>query len=96
MPGVKRMSARFLLVVFLFIFFTSSISTAEEVLNQEVHKASHQERGSMSRSLAGGDKEGSPSLQETNSTSPKEPTEPLHPSQPPSAPKGLRILTKSN
>ena len=93
MPGVKRMSARFLLVVFLFIFFTSSISTAEEVLNQEVHKASHQERGSMSRSLAGGDKDGNPIPRETKSTSPKEPPQPV---QPPSAPKGLRILKKSN
>ena len=87
------MRGRFLLFPLLFIFLTSSISIAEEALNQKVHKAGHEERGSMSRSLAGGDKDGNPILQETKGTSPKEPPQPL---QPPSAPKGLRILTKSN
>jgi hypothetical protein len=88
------MGPRFFLVVLLFIFLTSSISTAEEALNQEVHKASHEERGSMSRSLAGRDKDGNPFLQETtNATSLKEPPQPP---QPPSASKGLRILIKSN
>jgi hypothetical protein len=90
------MSARFLLVVLVFIFSTSSISAGEEALSQEVPKVSHQERGSMSRSLAGGDKNGNPFLQESNSTPPKEPPQPLHPPQSPSAPKGLRIQTKSD
>jgi hypothetical protein len=71
----------------LFIaFLTSSISTAEEALNEKVHKPSYQERVSMSSSLAGGDKDGNPILQETNGIPPKEPP------QPPSAPNGLRIL----
>jgi len=71
----------------LFIaFLTSSISTAEEALNKKVHKPSYQEKVSMSSSLAGGDKDGNPILQETNGIPPKEPP------QPPSAPKGLRIL----
>jgi hypothetical protein len=83
------MRGRFLLFPLLFIFLTSSISIAEEALDQKVHKAGHEERGSMSRSLAGGDKDGNPILQETKGTSPKEPP------QPPSAPKGLKILTKS-
>jgi len=83
------MRARFLLFVLLFIFLTSNISTADEALNQKVQKAGHQERGSMSRSLAGGDKDGKPILQETQGTSSKKPP------QPPSAPKGLRILPKS-
>ena len=83
------MRGRFLLFPLLFIFLTSSISIAEEDLNQKVHKAGHEERGSMSRSLAGGDKDGNSILQETKGTSPKEPP------QPPSAPKGLKILTKS-
>jgi len=84
------MRARFLLFLVLFIFLGSSISTAEEGQNKKVHKAGHQERESMSRSLAGGDKNGNPIIvRETNGTSSKEPP------QPPSAPKGLRILTKS-
>jgi len=83
------MRGRFLLFPLLFIFLTSSISIAEEAIDQKVHKAGHEERGSMSRSLAGGDKDGNPILQETKGTSPKEPP------QPPSAPKGLKILTKS-
>jgi len=83
------MRAKFLLFVVLVIFLANSISTAEEGQNKKVHKAGHQERESMSRSLAGGDKNGNPIVQETNGTSPKEPP------QPPSAPKGLRILTKS-
>jgi len=87
------MRARFLLFVLLFIFLTSSISTAEEAQNQKIYKAGHEERGSMSRSLAGGDKDGNPIPRETKGISPKEPPEPL---QPPSAPKGLRILKKSN
>ena len=86
------MSARFLLFVLLFIFLTSSISTAEEALTQQIQKAGHEERGSMSRSLAGGDKDGNPIPRETKSTSPKEPPQPV---QPPSAPKGLRVLTKT-
>jgi len=83
------MRAKFLLFVVLVIFLANSISTAEEGQNKKVHKAGHQERESMSTSLAGGDKNGNPIVQETNGTSPKEPP------QPPSAPKGLRILTKS-
>jgi len=83
------MRARFLLFIVLFIFLAGSISTAEEAQNKKVHKAGYQERESMSRSLAGGDKNGNPIVQETNGTSPKEPP------QPPSAPKGLRILTKT-
>jgi len=83
------MRRRFSLFVLLFIFLTSSISTAEEALNKKVHETGHQERGSMSKSLAGGDKDGNPIPQETNGASPKEPP------QPPSAPKGLRIITKS-
>ncbi len=83
------MRASFILFALLFIFVTSSISTAEEALNKKVHEAGHQERGSMSRSSDGADKKGHPILQENNGTSPKEPP------QPPSAPKGLRILTKT-
>jgi len=83
------MRARLVLFVVLFIFLSSSISTAEEAQSKKVDKAGHQKSGSMSISLAGGDKNGNPILQETNGTSPKEPP------QPPSAPKGLRILTKT-
>ena len=83
------MRARFVLFAVLFILLASSISTAEEAQNKKVHKAGYQERESMSRSLAAGDKNGNPTVKETNGTSPKEPP------QPPSAPKGLRILTKS-
>jgi hypothetical protein len=75
-----------IITLLLFIaFLTSSISTAEEALNKKVHKPSYQERVSMSSSLAGGDKDGNPILQETNGIPPEEPP------QPPSAPKGLRI-----
>ena len=83
------MRARFVLFAVLFILLASSISTAEEAQNKKVHKAGYQERESMSRSLAAGDKNGNPIGKETNGTSPKEPP------QPPSAPKGLRIQTKS-
>jgi len=83
------MRASFILFALLFVFLTSSISTAEEALNKKVHKAGYQERGSMSRSSEGADKKVNPILQENNGTSPKEPP------QPPSAPKGLRIQTKS-
>jgi hypothetical protein len=83
------MRARLVLFVVLFSFLSSSISTAEEAQNKKVRKAGYQERESMGRSLAGGDKNGNPIVQEANGTSPKEPP------QPPSAPKGLRIQTKS-
>ena len=84
------MRARFVLFAVLFILLASSISTAEEAQNKKVDKAGYQERESMSRSLAGGaDKKVNPILQENKGTSPKEPP------QPPSAPKGLRIQTKS-
>ena len=84
------MRASFILFALLFSFLTSSISIAEEAQNKKVHEAGHQERESMSRSLAGGaDKKVNPILQENKGTSPKEPP------QPPSAPKGLRIQTKS-
>ena len=83
------MKAGCFLFLVLFSFFAGSISTAEEAQNKKVHKAGDQERESMSRSLAEGDKNGNPIVQETNGTSPKEPP------QPPSAPKGLRIQTKS-
>ena len=86
------MRASFILFALLFSFLTSSISIAEEAQNKKVHEAGHQERKSMSRSLAGGDKNGNPIVQETNGTSSKEPTPPP---PPPSAPKGLRIQTKS-
>jgi hypothetical protein len=76
------------IITFLFFiaFLTSSISTAEEALNQKVYKPSYQETVSMSSSLAGGDKDGNSILQETKGIPPKEPP------QPPSDPKGLRIL----
>ena len=83
------MRARLVLFVVIFSFLASSVSTAEEAQNKKVHKAGYQERESMSRSLAAGDKNSNPIVKETNGTSPKEPP------QPPSAPKGLRILTKS-
>ena len=83
------MRASFILFALLFIFLTSSISIAEEAQNKRVHEAGHQERKSMSRSSEGADKRVNPILQENSGTSPEEPP------QPPSAPKGLRIQTKS-
>ena len=83
------MRVRFLLFVLLFIFLTNSISTAEEALNQKVHKARHQERNRTSESLTAKDKDGGPILQETKSASPNDS------SQPPSAPKGLKVVIKS-
>jgi hypothetical protein len=77
---------RVVIALFFIAFLTSSISTAEEDLNQKVDKPSDQERVSVSSSLARADKDGNPSLKESNFIPPKEPP------QPPSAPKGLRIL----
>jgi phosphoenolpyruvate carboxylase len=70
---------RVVIALFFIAFLTSSISTAEEDLNQKVDKPSDQERVSMSSSLVGADKDGNPSLQETNGIPPKEPPQPPSP-----------------
>jgi hypothetical protein len=88
MKGRKVMTILLKVITSLFFiaFLTGSIATAEEDLKQKVEKPSDQERVSMGSSLAGADKDGNPSLQETNGIPPKEPP------KPPSAPKGLRVL----
>jgi hypothetical protein len=87
--GIMTILIRVTIFLLFMALLTSSISTAGEALKQKAQKPGYQENVSMSSSLAGGEKDGNPILQDTNGISPKETP------QPPSAPKGLRVLKKS-